>query len=216
MDGVLLDSEPIYMKVEGDLVRELNPDADLYTILHKILGRTGPYTARLILETFNIDMTVEDYIQLRRSRLAPAMQEAAILPGVERLVRWLSENNVRMAVATSSPRDLFEAKKVGKERFFDMFEAIICGDDVKNGKPDPEIFLAAANALGVEPSDCVVFEDAPSGIKGAKAAGMLCVALPNPDVDSALYSDANPDLMFPSMREFSPEMIGLPAYRKTE
>lgn len=215
MDGVLLDSEPVYMLVEGALVRELNPAADLYSILDKILGRTSRDTARLTLDSFNINMTVDEYIRLRTERLVPAMRDVKILPGVNRLVRWLSEKGVSMAIATSSPKVLLDAKRVGKEDFFNMFEAIICGDDVNKGKPDPEIFLAAAAAMGVKASDCIVFEDAPSGIRGAKSANMVCVALPNPDVDPRLYEEAKPDFVIANMGEFQPESVGLPSFHVT-
>lgn len=211
MDGVLLDSEPIYMSVEGELLRNLC-GGDMAAVIHKLLGRTSPDTARILIEEFNLDMSVERYLELRNEALIPAMKKVEIFPGVERLVRHLKKHDVRMAIATSSPRVLLEAKQYGKDEFFALFDALVCGDDVKNGKPDPEIFLKAAERMRVDPQHCIVFEDAPAGAKAAKAAGMKCVSIPNPDVDRALYDEQNPDLYIKSFLELAPEALGLPPF----
>jgi pseudouridine 5'-phosphatase len=211
MDGVLLDSEPIYVKVEGAMLRELC-DGDYDKMLHKIIGRTTHDTAAVIIEEYNLNITVGEYIQRRNEVLLPAMTHVEIFPGVERLVSSLKASGVKIAVATSSPRNLLEAKKTGKADFFRLFDAIVCGDDVINGKPSPEIFLKAAAAIGEEPSNCIVFEDAPAGVRGAKAAGMRCVAIPNLEVDQDLYKEASPDFSIRSILELVPESVGLPSY----
>ena len=66
-----------------------------------------------------------------------------------------------------------------KIHLYDKFDAFVCGDDVKNGKPDPEVFLIAAKKLGLEPVDCVAFEDSINGIKSAHSAGMTTVMIPD-------------------------------------
>jgi pseudouridine 5'-phosphatase len=210
MDGVLLDTEPVYLDVEGALVAELSPGADLSTILHKLLGRTGEDTARITLDAFNIDMSVPEYLELRNARLEPAMRSTPLLPGVASFVKDMAAAGVRMSVATSSPRVLLDAKRADKADFFANFEHVVCGDDVSAGKPSPEIFLKVASAMGVNPANCVVFEDAPAGVRGAKAAGMKCVALPNSDVDRQLYVEAGPDNYMTSWDEFDPAVVGLP------
>jgi pseudouridine 5'-phosphatase len=212
MDGVLLDSEPIYIQVEGAMLRELC-GADYDSVLSKVIGRTTHDTAAVIVKEFNLDITVGDYIRRRNEVLLPAMTKVEIFPGVERLVASLKASGVKLAVATSSPRNLLEAKKTGKSDLFRMFDAIICGDDVINGKPSPDIFLKAAAAMEVEPSNCIVFEDAPAGVQGAKAAGMRCIAIPNPEIDKKLYEIAGPDLCIPSILDFVPESVDLPAYK---
>jgi pseudouridine 5'-phosphatase len=213
MDGVLLDSEPVYLEVEGALVRRLaGPDADIRAILPQLLGRTSPDSAAITLAHFGIDMPVDEYLAVREAALLPAMRGVRLLPGVDRFVRAMRAQGVRMAVATSSPRRLLEAKRAGKGGLFECFEGVVCGDDVARGKPDPEIFLAAARLMGVGAADCVVFEDAPAGVRGAKAAGMLCVAFPNRDVDRRLYADAGFDFESDGFVGFRPELVGLPGY----
>ncbi|EKD88860.1 MAG: HAD-superfamily hydrolase, subfamily IA, variant 3, partial [uncultured bacterium] len=83
-----------------------------------------------------------------------------------------------MAVASSSNRDWVEGylSKLGIRKFF----KIVCtSNDVANVKPDPELFLLAAKKLGIAPSEAVIFEDSPNGIRAAKAAGIPCIAIPN-------------------------------------
>lgn len=192
-------------------MRELaGPDADLMTILPRLLGRTSRDSAIITLEAFGIEMDVDTYLERRNAMLIPAFRNVPFLPGVERFVAAMHAKGVSMSVATSSPRVLLEAKKLGKESFFSYFDGIVCGDDVKNGKPDPEIFLAGARIIKQDPAQCIVFEDAPAGVKGAKAAGMKCVALPNPDVDKQLYVDAGADWKIDSFETIQPEKFGLP------
>ena len=109
------------------------------------------------------------YRTLSRGRLAP-------LAGLERLLAVLARNGIPVAVATSGPADnvrhtLAELGLAGR------IADIVRGDQVARGKPHPDIFLAAAAAIGVPPGECLAFEDAPSGVAAARAAGMVCVAL---------------------------------------
>ena len=83
---------------------------------------------------------------------------------------------ISLATSTSSQTALKIMKKIN---LYDKFDAFVCGDDVKNGKPNPEVFLIAAKKLGLEPVDCVAFEDSINGIKSAHAAGMTTVMVPN-------------------------------------
>jgi pseudouridine-5'-monophosphatase len=103
------------------------------------------------------------------------------LEGAEAFVRALRGQGIPMAVATSSDRRFYEMK-VRPHAWFDLFDAVVCGDDprVKAKKPAPDIFLVAARVLGVEPARCLVFEDSLAGVEAALAAGMRVVAIPDP------------------------------------
>lgn len=126
-----------------------------------------------------------------------------ILPGARELLAALRAENIPCAVASSTPRENLDAifAATGLDACFD---AVVCGDDVENGKPAPDIFLLAAKKLGVAPGDCVVIEDAHAGIEAALRAGMpvLAVATTHPVADlgaatAAIESlaAANPDLL---------------------
>lgn len=214
MDGVLLDSEPIYLEVESQIASRYGKD--VRTILSKLLGRTAKVCAKITVDELQLPMTAEEYLAERNAELLEKMKAVRILPGVEAIVRHLYNIGARCAIATSSPRDLLESKKYGKDEFFGLFEAIICGDDVANGKPDPEIFLKAATAIGAEPSNCVVFEDAPAGCRAARLAGMKCVALPNSHVDIQLYKEESPHIIIPTanLLDFDIATLGFPPMLK--
>lgn len=109
------------------------------------------------------------YRTLSRGRLAP-------LRGLDRVLALLAANGIPVAVATSGPADnvrhtLQEIGVAGR------ITVIVRGDQVPRGKPHPDIFLAAAARIGVPPGECLAFEDSPSGVAAARAAGMVCVAL---------------------------------------
>jgi pseudouridine-5'-monophosphatase len=91
--------------------------------------------------------------------------------------------------------------------WFAAFALVVCGDDPRcqRGKPAPDIFLLAAADLGVRPRDCVVVEDAPSGVAAARAAGMQVVAAPDPAMDVARYADA--DLVVDSLTRLTPGVL---------
>ena len=97
------------------------------------------------------------------------------------------------------------------KKWFSQFKQIVRGDDpeLKEGKPAPDIFLIAAKRLGVEPAECLVFEDAPSGMEAALAAGMSVVVVPDPNMDHSQYQNASQ--IISSLENFDPEYWGLPS-----
>ena len=135
---------------------------------------------------------------LRESGLDP-------LPGAIDLFKSLKKAGVPMAVGTSTPRKNVETVigMIGAEGFFD---AVISAEDVSRGKPDPEVFLKAAQALGVQPGDCVVFEDAVYGIEAALAGGMKAVALTTTH-SRDVFRDTRPDRIVGNLCDVDLEML---------
>lgn len=101
-----------------------------------------------------------------------------VKPGLRELLEWLRRENIPAALATSTPRDtaMGYLKEAGVDGFF---SAAVFGPEVPKAKPAPDIFLAAAEALRVEPKRCVVLEDSPNGLKAAKAAGCTAIVIPD-------------------------------------
>ena len=101
-----------------------------------------------------------------------------VKPGVHEIVEYLNNENYKIAVATSTRRErahyLLEEIKIKNK-----VDYIICGDQVENSKPDPEIFLKAAKGLGIEPEKCIVIEDSDAGILAASRAGMNGINVPD-------------------------------------
>ena len=126
-----------------------------------------------------------------------------ILPGARELLTALRAEGIPRAIGSSTPRQnleaIFAATSLG-----DFFDEVVCGDDVSNGKPAPDVFLLAAQKLALAPADCLVIEDAHAGIEAARRAGIpvLAVATTNPLADLA-YADGAVE----SLTEASPSLL---------
>lgn len=118
--------------------------------------------------------------------------------GAAKLIEFLKRNKIKLALASSSSRGSIDhhLKAVGAEGVFDV---IICGHDVKNGKPAPDIFLLAAKELGVPPDTCFVFEDSANGINAGYRAGMKCIGIP----DVIDFDDQTKELLFAHLSNLS-------------
>ena len=112
------------------------------------------------------------------------------MPGLRELLDEIDRRGLPRAIASSGIRRYVEAV-LRVNGLPDRFSVIITGDQVAHGKPAPDVFLAAARALNVEPSDCLVLEDAPAGVQAAKAAGMACIAVPDRGVAQLDLSQAD-------------------------
>lgn len=111
-------------------------------------------------------------------------KNVALLPGAAELLDFLYENDVPMAIASSSPMDeiLENLEKLNIKKYF---RVLTSGYEVAHGKPAPDVFLLAAEKLGMAPDQCFVFEDAPNGVRAAYSAGMRCFGIP----DVAIFND---------------------------
>jgi beta-phosphoglucomutase family hydrolase len=178
MDGVIADTaefhylawKDVFAGKGVDLTRESfmrlfgqRPD----TIVEAIMGDNVPPAE------FNAINTAKQADFRRR-----AAGHIQALPGAVELIKSIHEHEVRQAIASSAPPENIEVV-TGGLGIKGCFQAIAYGYEVPEGKPSPQIFLLAAQKLGVKPSDCVVFEDAIAGVDGAKRAGMKCVAVTN-------------------------------------
>ena len=211
MDGLLLDTEPFYTQASQIIAGRFGKVFD-WSVKSKMIGRRANDSARALVETLELPITPEDYLRERESILEHLFPMAEPLPGAVQLTMHLHRNGIPQAVATSSDRHHFELKTSRHREWFGIFEALVKGDDpaVKHGKPAPDMFLVAAERLKANPADCLVFEDAPSGTEAAIAAGMQVIAIPDPNMDRAVYRGAAQILA--SLEEFNPRLWGLPAY----
>lgn len=201
VDGTLIDSSTLHFEswqaIMRDEAREIT-----HGQFHATFGQRNDTVLRTLLgpdlsasDVERISLAKEGYYRdLLRSRgIQP-------LPGVRRWLTELQKAGWRQAIASSAPMLNIEAI-VAALGLADYFDAITSGDDVTHGKPDPETFLLAATRLGVEPHRCVVVEDAPVGIEGARRAGMRCVGV------LFAHDTLAADIVTPSLDDLSPAVL---------
>jgi pseudouridine 5'-phosphatase len=180
LDGVLLDTERLYTEATQAIVGRFGKTFT-WEIKREAMGRDAHVSARIVLERLGVPLTSSEFLAERGPILERLVTQCRAMEGAEAFVRSLVARGIPVAVATSSDRPLYELK-VRPHPWFDLFGAVVCGDDprVSAKKPAPDIFLVAARDLGAEPARCLVFEDSLAGVEAALAAGMRVVALPDP------------------------------------
>jgi pseudouridine-5'-monophosphatase len=192
MDGVLLDTEDLYTHATQQIVGRYGKIYD-WSVKGNMIGRPAIDSARYLVQALSLPISPEAYLEERAVMFEELMPTAEAMPGARALTAALEAEGIPMAVATSSTRAMFELKTTRHREWFGRFGAVVLGDDprVRRGKPAPDIFLVAADAIGAAPSDCVVVEDAPAGVAAARAAGMRVVAVPDPGMDRLRFADAD-------------------------
>ncbi|MBN1318976.1 MAG: HAD family phosphatase [Anaerolineales bacterium] len=190
MDGLLVDSEPLSKQVWRKLLADQGHELDKETEL-AIVGFRASESARYLCDRFGLELSTEWLENERRKMLLDLIKKGiSSMPGMEDLFDALDGRDLMLGIATSSDRTIAQAilHSIG---ILGKFSIIVSGDMVERGKPAPDIYLAAANALKVSPSACLVLEDSPRGIQAARAAGMRCIAVPNELTAELDLSEAN-------------------------
>lgn len=174
MDGVLVDGEPLHFEAVNELLGEEGLSISLEAYKPYMGTKTGWAD---MMRDYGLARPAEEYTARYKELILRRYRERSeALPGAVSLVQSLRRHGQRIAVASSSIQPWVEAclHRLGLLR---EFELLVTGSDVTNGKPHPEIYLLTAERLGVDPAECLAFEDAPAGIESAKAAGMTVWAV---------------------------------------
>ena len=199
MDGVLLDSEPVWRAVEretfGRLGIEVTEEDLMRTMGVRIADVVGLWHARHPWTGRTVGEVAAEIVEGVASAIE---RDGALHEGAVAAIDRFRALGLRLALASSSPMRLIEAVlKLGSLE--DRFDVVVTGEDEERGKPDPAVYLTAARALGVEAARCLAIEDSIAGIRAAKAAGMVCVAIPERPAEEA--RDAGADLVLASPEE---------------
>jgi len=178
MDGLLVDSEPVWTVAETELAHRLGSEWTP-AIKDSVIGKSLPIAIPIILRLLDAeDADPEETSAWLLNRMVELFSAALPLrPGALRLLDALAGEGVPLGLVSSSYRVLVDAAlaELGPERF----AVTVAGDEVRHPKPHPEPYLTAAARLGHPPELCVVLEDSPSGIASAEAAGCCVVAVPD-------------------------------------
>ncbi|MCK9487278.1 MAG: HAD-IA family hydrolase [Dehalococcoidia bacterium] len=206
LDGTLLDTEPFYIQTTASIFARhgmtLSPE-----VRALMIGRPTRIAVPMMLEHTGLPMTFEEFVSERERLLAELFPLAQPMAGARELTDHLREHGVPQAIATSSTRETLAQKVSSQPEWFARFDAVLCSEDVRHGKPAPDIFLETARRLDAPPSQCLVFEDAPAGVEGALAAGMQVVAVPEPGFEHLV---AGAHAVVESLLAFDPASWGLP------
>lgn len=193
MDGLMFDTERLAKEAWIQIGQETGFPID-EQIVSQIRGATPAASALVFEKAFGKSFDYASAKQ-KRNKLVDQRIDKEGIPvkkGLRNLLEFLKFSEIPCAVATSSP-------KATLHKYLDMagiepyFSALICSDQVKHSKPDPECFLMAAEALGIKPADCLVLEDSANGLRAAYNAGMQSICIPDlalPDIDALSSTSA--------------------------
>jgi mannitol-1-/sugar-/sorbitol-6-/2-deoxyglucose-6-phosphatase len=205
MDGVLIDTEPVWRRVERG-----------------VFSRVGvELTEEQLRETWGmrIEEVVDHWYRQRpwdgirpravqreivREMVAHVQREGEPLPGALQAIEAVREAGLSVAIASSSSRELIDAV-VDRLEIAHLIDGLCTADDEKLGKPDPAVYRSAARLLGVAPAECIAVEDSPSGLRSAKAAGMVCVVVLTESVERTAIAEA--DAVIDSLLDMTSDLI---------
>lgn len=177
LDGLMFNTEELYQQVGSELLRRrgklFTPD-----LLNQMMGRPGRVSLQMMIDWHTLDDTVEGLAN-ETDEIFPEILDRALapMPGVVDLLAALEAARIPKAIATSSGRQ-FTQDVLSRFDLEPRFQFLLTAEDVVDGKPHPEIYLKAAERLGLEPQQIVVFEDSHNGCRAAISAGAIAVAVP--------------------------------------
>jgi len=206
MDGVLIDSEPIHQEIEQSMFKQLG--LSIPKGKHdKFLGTSDFDMWSKIKEDYKLPDDVNELIDKKvRLFLNYISNSKNIEPikFVDKLLFELKKENFKLVLASSSNREIINLILL-RLKFENVFIKIVSGAELEKSKPDPEIFLVAAELAGSEPENCLVIEDSENGVLAAKRANMKCIGFLNPYPGNLDLSKA--DIIIRSFDELCPDKI---------
>ena len=177
LDGLMFNTEELYQEVGAVLLRRRGYEFT-QELLDQMMGRPSHVALQIMIDTHTLRATVEELLaetdeifpEILQARLAP-------MPGLVELLDALERKVIPKAIATSSRRAFVE-RVLGHFGYQPRFSPILTSEDITQGKPHPEIYLKAAERLGILPGEMLVLEDSQNGCRSAVAAGAITVAVP--------------------------------------
>ena len=190
LDGVIADSEPLSGEATG-LALEKYGIKMTDKERNEAFGRRTKDIVSGVLKVRGVEINIDDIIA-EKDRIFRdlILGKLEAIPNSIELVRWLRDKGFKLALATSSHKEKMKLE-VSELGVAELFDTIVTGDDVRKGKPNPEIFLKAAKKLDVKPEHCAVIEDSQFGVQAAKTAGMKTIAFDSPNTHNQDLSMAD-------------------------
>jgi HAD superfamily hydrolase (TIGR01509 family) len=205
MDGVIVDSEPLWVRARKDLVQQANgrwiPEAET-----AMMGISSDRWSVYMRDYLELDMTPEQIRDEVIRRMIELYRESVpLIPGAREAIETLGRR-WRIALASGSDRVLLDTV-LASSGLTGHFAATVAADDVSEGKPSPLIYLEACRRLDLRPGACVAIEDSGSGIASALAAGMKVIAVPRPGFEPGVEILGRATLVLPALTELHPDVM---------
>jgi HAD superfamily hydrolase (TIGR01509 family) len=201
MDGLLIDSEPYWTKADAEFAQR---HGKKYTqeINKRIIGLNHRTVMEILRKEYDLAGNTEELIKERRDILYEKLfKNISYMEGAEKVIQALFSKGYPLAVATAGfPREkIIEILK--KLQATSYFSVLVSGYDITHGKPAPDIYLKTAELLHVDPSECLVLEDAPNGVLSGKAAGMTVFGVNSDEAFHKGLKNAGADNILKSLSE---------------
>ena len=199
-DGTLHDTEKVYEQAWKAAAEELNVP-DMESTIRDCTGTTIPWIAEYWTEKYPT-IPFEEYLPRRQFHYFRLLtQGIPVKEGAYEVLDYLKAHGYRIGMATSTPWDTVK-EHLERTDMLSYYDTVVTGDMIRNGKPAPDIYLLAAERLGVDPADCIGVEDSLNGVRAVAAAGMRAVMIPDlipptPEVEDLLWRrvDTLPELI---------------------
>lgn len=199
MDGTLVDSEIVWKEAETALFRDLGLD---YTdeARQQIIGMRLDEMFTKLKRLYHLPQSVKELENDLVNRMIPLVySEVRPKPGAQALIEYAAALGIPYCIASSSPMSIIKAV-VDSQGWTKLIPHLFSADDVRLGKPAPDVYLYAAEKLGANPAECLALEDSATGARSAVAAGMTCYAIPDFHTKPEAFAGITPHI-FASLHE---------------
>ena len=175
MDGLMIDSERLYFATEREIAKEFGKTVDDKT-LWNMMGRSPLEAMEIFVKNLNLSMTPKDLL-IKRDKIMIEKYKNDLYP-MKGLIEIINEfyTKMKLAISTGAPKIFLDivVDKFNIRKYFDILQT---SDEIKNGKPDPEIYLKTIDKLNLNPEECIVLEDSSNGALAGKKAGCYSIAV---------------------------------------
>lgn len=187
MDGLMADTEPLHWRAYHEVFKQVGKEFTIEDNRRYFVGMSETEGAKKMVDHYSLPLTSEELVRRKVAIGLELLRAVTPQPGLVDLLHHLHEKRFLLAIASGAIRKSVDVvlQTLGVA---DFFPVLCTAEDVTHGKPDPEIFLLAAQKLGVPPVDCLVLEDSPKGIEAAKRAGMASIAVPTQETADGDFS----------------------------
>lgn len=197
IEAVIFDFDGLIVENEHIQLQSFNETLATYGVslteedFHALVGKTQKEIFGELREKFGIRESIENLTTRKREKYLRLVQEK-LRPrsGLKELIKWVNARGLQKGIASSSPKEdvIAVLRAIGLDSEFD---SVMSSFELRNGKPDPDIFMAVAKDLGVRENRCIVLEDSAIGVQAAKKAGMKCIAAPSFFTKEQNFSEAD-------------------------